>query len=468
MNAVTLIRNALATRQAWFKKFSDPRKDIESECGHPESIDTADYCLAFERGDLAGRIVALYPEECWSDDPVVYETEDENLTTFEKAWDELQKKYQIYSYLQRADILSGIGRFGILLIGVNDGKKLEEPLEGINERGEINPGAEARQLIYLRPFEERLVNILSMQNDLSNPRYGQPLYYSITFEEETPSTAAAASGMATTLLNQRVHWSRVIHLADNRTNSDVYGLPRMKRVFNRLLDLKKVSGGAGEMFWKGGFPGLSIESVPTDGDVELDTDATKEQMEAYMDGLQRYIATVGMSVKSLAIQIADPRPHAEIQIRLIAMAMGVPWRILMGVEVGQLASEQDMRVWNQRLQRRRDKYIDPFILLPFINRLIAIGALPAPDSGIKIHWPDLNTPSLTDRAAIAEKQTSALEKYVRSGVDAVIPPFHFLTLVLGMNENEAKAIIKASSGVSELSPPDPVQTGGTPTPTPRA
>jgi hypothetical protein len=447
------INNAMTMRAAWLRRLTDTRKNIESECGHPSEVSIEDNTLAFKRGDMAARIISLYPEECWGNDPVVYETEDQKETEFEKAWTGLQERLRIFYFLHRADVLSGIGRFGVLLLGLNDGKPMSEPVEGLDEMGESTQVPTDLKLLFVRPFDESLIQVRTLQTDSSNPRFGQPTKYSIQFSDEAMEGSTLSS-------SQTVHWSRIIHLADNRTNSEVYGCPRLERIYNRILDLKKIAGGAGEMFWKGGFPGLSVEAVPVEGEVELDEKATKEQMEAYMDGLQRYIATTGMTVKSLAIQIADPRPHMEIQVRLIAMAIGVPWRILMGVEVGQLASEQDIRVWNRRLQRRCVEYINPFIVRPFVDRLIAFGILPKP-AQVKISWPDFNSPTDQDKAAVAEKQTNALAKYVQGGVDTMLPPFHYLTLVLGMTDEEAQAIIDASEkqmaqtdGVSLFAPPD--------------
>jgi len=211
------------------------------------------------------------------------------------------------------------------------------------------------------------------------------------------------------------------------------------------------------MFWKGGFPGISLESQNMgEEEIEFDKEATKEQIESYMNGLQRYIATIGMSAKSLSVQVADPSPHVDLQLKLIAVAMGVPWRVFVGSEAAQLASEQDTRAWNARITRRRNEYVNPFILRPFCDRLIAAGVLPAPGESYEIDWPDLNSPSDLDRASIAERQSNALAKYVQGGVDVLMPPFHYLTLVLGMSDEEANSIIEAAGdNLMQVDTPSP-------------
>jgi hypothetical protein len=431
-----LVQNLLLTRTAWLRKLLDPRRDISAECGHPESITTADYSDLFERGDIARRVVSLLPEECWIEPPLVLETEDQEETQFEKAWKELETELRIWACLQRIDILSGIGQFGVLLLGFDDGLELNLPVEGTG-----------RKLIYLRPFEERLVTIASLEGDTSNPRYGLPTLYNIQFSDTALQTASAQTSKSVS-----VHHSRIIHVADNRTNSEIYGTPRMKWVFNRLLDLRKIVGGSGEMFWKGGFPGLSLEATNPDGDVTFDKEATQEQLEKYMNGLQRYIALVGMQAKSLSPQVADPAPHVEVQLKLIAVAMGVPWRILVGSEAAQLASSQDTRAWNKRVDRRRTGYIDSFIIRPLIDRLMEFGALPEVED-YNIQWSDLNTPSNEEKATVSEKKTNAITKYVQAGADVLIPPFHFLTLVLGMDDEEAQSVVdEVGDRLMELEP----------------
>jgi hypothetical protein len=439
-NLAKQILNTFTSRQAWLQKLLDPRKDLDAECGYPAVLTTADFSQLYKRGDLASRVVSVIPEETWSDDPEIYETEDPEETEFETAWKELNGRMSLLSYLQRADVLSGIGRFGVILLGLDDGLPLNIPVDGIDEAGEKTTVQE-RELLYVRPLDESLVTIGALQGDSANPRYGLPTSYQIQFADTSSEDTTS-----TQLVD--VHWTRIIHLADNRTNSEIYGIPRMEKVFNRLLDLRKIAGGSGEMFWKGGFPGYSLETVAgKDGEeIELDIPATKKQMEDYMSGLQRYIATVGLQVKSLTVNIADPGPHINVQLQLIGATLGVPWRVLMGSEQAQLASGQDARTWNKRLNRRRQDYVSPFIVRPFIRRLIAIGVLPelAVENTLCVDWKDLNSPSDTEKADVSEKQTNALAKYVQGGVDALMPPFLYLTLILGMSDEEAQAVVDAS------------------------
>src|SRR3990167_332155 len=133
------------------------------------------------------------------------------------------------------------------------------------------------------------------------------------------------------------------------------------------------------MYWRGALNGLSFETHPQlGGDVETDDDAFKDMLENYRNGLQRDIKTVGYTVKSLAPTVSDPTPFIDGQITAICIKLGMPQRIFMGSERGELASTQDDSSWNDRLKHRQEMYVTPCIIIPFIDRMIATGVLPKP------------------------------------------------------------------------------------------
>lgn len=442
-------KNLLMERSLLLRRWLEPTRDVDAECGHPVEITIEDYKKAFDRGDLASRVVSVWPDECWSEDPKIFEQEEEQKTKFELAWEELEKRLKMLSMMQRADVMSGVGRFGLILLGFDDGKRLDQPIT-LQEEGSEGAQGEVK-LVYIRVFDESFIEIDSYETDTKNPRYGQPVIYNLTLGETTNEATGKASLVQT---RQKVHWTRVVHLTDNRTSSEVFGEPRLKKVWNRVLDVKKIAGGSGEMFWKGGFPGLSLETHPSDVPIEIDTEATKKQIDAYQNGLQRYLTLTGMQAKSLTTQVADPTQHVDVQIRLISMTLGIPWRVFLGSEAAQLASEQDTRAWNRRLTRRRNKYLTPFLIMPVIDRLIQAGVLPRPKQVI-VEWPSLNTLTDKEEAEVAKAKTEALSKYILVGGNSLIPPFFFLTLVMGFTHEEAVAILDEVGDDPDLTPPAP-------------
>lgn len=455
-----LVGNAAMSRASLMRASLDPKKSIDDECGYPttQDITAKTYRELYDRESIATRVVQVLPKETWQAQPSVFETEDlDQVTEFEKMWGELGKGLRgeswyvgeqgslVWEYLKRVDELSGIGSYGVLLLGVDDGKELSEQVE---------PGT-GRKLLFLRAFDESLAQITRYETDVNNPRFGQPTQYSLSFADHEN---AGQGAFGTPLITKQVHWTRVIHVADNLGSSEILGVPRMRPVFNRLLDLRKLYGGSAEMYWRGAFPGLSIETDPKMGsDVELDMSSVKDALEQYMNGLQRYLALTGVSAKSLAPQVVDPSQQIDVQLTAICILIAVPKRIFVGSERGELASSQDKGAWNDRLQDRQNIYVTPRIIVPFVDRLIMVGVLPQPKE-YSVVWGDIGSLSEDEQATIAVKRTEAMAKYVQGSVEALMPPMDYLTRVQGMTNGEAEAVIEAAmNAVSILPEPEELE-----------
>lgn len=428
-------QNATTIRRQTIAALLNPGLDIDYECRYPTSITISDYKRMFKREGLAARVVSVYPEESWSLPPTIFEDEESKETPFETAWKDLQRERNVYQYLQRADIVSGIGEYGLLLLGINDGKTLDKPVTGLNSKGE-KVGNPQHKLLYLKPFDQSVLTIDRKENDLANPRYGLPLLYNIKFEDPTKTNTAR---------DIKVHWSRVLHLADGRLSSDVLGTPRMLNVYNRLLDVRKITSGSGEMFWRGGYPGMNFEIDPAvasqwDADAK---DSFQEEIKDYADGMQRYLALAGVKAHSLAPQISDPRGHIEVQVGQIALALGVPMRVFLGSEEGKLASGQDAKAWHKRVAKRRVEYVMPMIIREFIDRMIIFGILPMPKK-YEARWPDLEAPSDLDKVKVALTVTEAFAKYVAGEVDTLMGPKEYLMTVHGLTEAQAAIVEKGA------------------------
>lgn len=685
-----LADNTAAASRQFLRAVEDPRRDIDAECGYPpmETAVTLElYRQFYDRHAIAARVVEVMPKESWQVSPTVYENEDANvITKFEEDWDELGSALDpeaswygdetgsaVWEYLLRADIMTRIGHFGIILIGIDDGKNLSEPVDGImtmntkgvtlvngkpvskaklaqavkeargpdgkrkvkvvnnvkvkeiasrmpdsfmqeseekailslheqttriwnptggekkkgayDERhGEIpalnamekqavarmrnqreavlnevaatqaearsilrkmvtnaaavdddfivtneeilkqainarqakaqttgvagagvgsfgvpaktppigaaitgtdiqyapmysstlgsgqtgmgmppaalsgtdqqyfgiqfgpsevpvkKKGAKKNKLVFIRPFDESLVQIVRYEWNVFNPRFGMPIMYRVTLNDPRELHSGIGLPMATVF----VHWTRVIHLTDERRSSQIFGIPSMRPVINNLIDLRKIYGADAEAYWKNAFMKISLETHPQlGGDVIVDDEALRNMMEDTFNSSQHWFRTSGMTAKSLAPVVVSPREHVDVQIEAICIKIAVPQRVFQGSERGQLASTQDDSQWNDVCRARENFHCTPRIICPFINRLIAIGVLSMPESYI-VEWPDLD--SLTDdqKAGILQKRTMAFAQYVSGGVESLLPPLDYLVREAGYTEEEAREILEAA------------------------
>lgn len=450
----SLVANAVYQRGAWFNNLMDSRRDVAKECGYPDVITPEEYWQMFKRFGVATRVVEVEVNESWKNSPSVYETDDsEENTAFEEAWNQLgsqlhtEKSYhneetgnRVWEILKKADVLSGIGQYGVILLGVDDGKPLSEPAEMKGKGG--------RRVTYIRAFPQKLAAVTSFETDMGDPRFGQPKTYLITFNDYRDASAGGATGLTTA--SAAVHWTRIVHVADNTTTAEWAGAPRMESVFNTLRDIFKVAAAAPEGYWKSCFTGLSLETVPQlGGDVEIDRQKIKEMVDDYQQGLNRSLTLMGMTAKTLAPSVIDSTPFVNNLINLVCITKGIPNRIFMGSERGELASGQDDSTWNDRLTTRRHFYLTPRLIVSFIDRLINLGVLPAPKQGYKVTWEDLATQTDAEKGDVAGKVTTALSQYVSGGLSAIMVPMDFLTKVLWFTQSEAEEIVAASQAQAE-------------------
>lgn len=475
--------NIMSMRREALTKLLDPRRDLGDECGYPKYISAEQYQEMYERDPIGKRVCEAMVEESWVVSPEIYEDEDvETVKPFEQAWKDLSKQplrgepswFQdekgciILDYLRRGSLQARIGHYSVLLIGLDDGANLRDPVKGIIETNSASSHiyrdgegkvekvevesvegiygltinateTKGRKLLFLRVFPEYLAVISQFEVNPSSPRFGQPTMYSITFNDprEAPNT-----GIGLNMVTYDVHWTRVVHYVGPLASSEIFSVPEMKAPFNRLMDLQKLYGGSAEMFWKGAFFGLSLESNPALGpNPVIDLDKSKNQMEKYFNGLQRYLALVGMTAKVLAPQVADPTNHINIQLEAITIEKGMPMRIFKGSERGELSSEQDAVKWDRRVEKNQNNHETTHIIVPTVDRFIMLGVLPTP-KGYSVFWPSIDSRSAKEKAEIIYIHTQALALYTTSGAEAVMSLQDYYVNIWGKTEEEAKMLVE--------------------------
>lgn len=445
------VTNATTLRSNSGSSSFDRRRDIPVECGFPDEQEMTPERLRkwYQNDALAARVVEVWPKECWKEAPEVYESEDAKINTpFEKAIDKLGRSlissepgfYKegamnvINDYLQRADIASRINRYSVILLGIADGKDLSEPIEA-----KTSSTGNADALKYLRVFDESLATISAREMDKTNPRFGQPTTYNITFDSPDDMGVMGSVG---TQLTSDVHWTRVVHIVDNPFYNDFLGYSAIKEVAYDLLTCQKSRWGSGEMFWNGASPKLSFETHPQlGGDVIINKSRMKDEIEKALRGTQQWWTIAGMTAKSIAPVAVDPKPFNDIGIQSMCIRMGVPVPIFIGYEVGENAGTMNTVEWNKRVKGRQDSNLIPRKVCPFYNRLINIGILPIPYQGYKCEWQESTSNSAKDKAQLQNLKINMVVAYIKNGLSQLIPPVEFMVRFLEMTEEEAIMIL---------------------------
>ena len=387
------------------KQFSGDR-DYYTTLGYPKELEFEHFLAKYMREDIAARIIDFPAEETWGDGVTVLDgTEKEAVddSPFSTEFAAMAERLRLPHYCERVDKMAGVGHYGALLIGVAGGAPLSAPGERLNSAADV---------LYLRPYAEINADIHSLVNDATNERYGLPELYNITM-------MAGLKGNGTT--TAQVHWSRIIHVAEGLLDNEVYGIPRLQRVYNRLDDLMKSVGGSAEATWKLMRKGGIFKLDPDARLSESEETAFEEQIDEMDHGLRRYLQLRGIDYQDLGSEVVDPTGNVDLILSLISGATGIPKRILIGSERGELASSQDEKNWAKRVAKRQRNWADPVILRPLIDRLIRWGALPSPSTG-RYHakwWPLAETTAL-EQMELAQGFSQVVERMSQPGVEQVV------------------------------------------------
>lgn len=373
------------------------RRDLYDILGYQRQLTFEDYRSRYYRDGIAKRIVEAYPMATWRGGVELFEDEDPKKdTAFEKAWKELEQKFGIWQKLQAVDILAGLSTYAVLLIGA-PGETLAEPL----------PKGKPSDLLYFQQFSggggpsgDNARNLSQAMNadctiaefdaDAKSPRFGEPLFYQLK-----------RTNLSSPMLQSKVHWTRVLHVAEGCLEDNVYGTPTLENVWNLLDDLAKVTGGGAEAFWLRANAGLHLDvdktmqlaAAPAAATAtspaamtQAQIDKLKDDAEDYANQMTRMLRTRGVTVTQLGSDVANFGQSADAILKQIGGSKGIPTRILTGSEMGTLASEQDAANFDSQVQDRRTGYAGPCIVRRLVDRLIEFNYLPTPEQ-YEIGWP---------------------------------------------------------------------------------
>lgn len=451
----------LGTVADWFlSRTFGGKRDLYEVLGYERELTYAHYLARYGRDDIAGRIVDIPAEATWEMIPRLTEDRKEKSeTALSRKFERLADQLKLRQKLETLDVLAGIGRYAVGLIGFRDGRALKDPV------GEVK-GPE--DVLYLSLFSE--VNAWPSDIDLDpkSPGFGSPSHWEIDLARGQSADSAdqalrkmlAGAGLfsRSTGKTEKVHVSRLIHVAEGTLEDGLYGRPRLRRVWNRLDDLAKVTGGAAETFWMVANRGLQFD---IDKELSLtpeDEDALEEQIEKYRHGGVREFKTRGVTIKGLnelGAGNVNPKPSFSVIAALICGSCDIPYRMLFGTERGQGTNAQDQNQWLEHVAVRRKKFASENVLSPFIEKVVAAGALPQLALESQLVWPSPHGDM--HQAEVADVITRACKNLAAAGERAAITTGELRERWLGLPAERPEEQIEPPE-------PQPATAGGGATP----
>ena len=401
-------------------------KDLDAILGYKEVLTFEDYWIKYQRNEIGAAVIDRISDTSFRGGFDITQGEDDDETEFERDWAAINTEHDFMDVFERADVLGLVGRYAGILLGFNDVTSANDNTKPVSGKVE---------LIFMKALSETSMEIATVNKDSADPRYGLPELYKVKIpaaESISPTTYVED----TAFIELTVHWTRVIHVAYKRTENEVFGTPALKSVYNRLEDLEKLVGGAAEMFWRGARPGY--QGI-LDENTQITDDGQKriaKEVEKFEKDFTRLFINKGIELKALAPQVEDPTGHYNMLIEGICAAKGIPKRVLMGSERGELASSQDRSTWFETIDSRRVREPEKRMIRPLITRLVDVGILPYPgDDDYNVEWADLASESMKDKVDIAAVLAKGLKDYLDSGADELMPVNIFFSR-LGFTEQE--------------------------------
>lgn len=339
----------------------DGNRNFYTVFGYATTLTSQMMYQKYRRQDVAKTIVNAPADALWTHPPVVKADE-----AFNTAWAALQGRFDVWDVLNRADKMTGFGRFSLINIGTKSGEGVE-------------------RLLYMQPYSEMGVTVKEFDEKTSSPRFGMPTMYTIKPSETGKDSTNIKKTLSTKEFD--LSWKNAVHIADGIVEDNIYGAPRLECCYNLLDDLIKIAGGSAETYWLTANRGMQLN---IDKDMDLDNEdaeALAEEVDEYHHNLRRVLRTRGVEIKELGNKVADVSTTFQTTMALLSAAARIPQRILVGSEAGQLASEQDRANWAERVVERRKNFAEPHALTPLVAKLVQLKILPEP-TGLQYIWPE--------------------------------------------------------------------------------
>jgi uncharacterized protein len=377
--------------------YADSLHDIYRDYGYPLELSFYNFWNMYRRGGIAGAIVEQRPNVCWVSPPIIKASD-----IFLNELQVLIKNKKLWKRLKSADKKQRVGQYGALFIRVKDGLSLDQPVGKLNGPGSIES---------IIPLYEGQLIPFDFYRDPKSADYGKPSMYQYrggSVGDRNPNVSDTFN----------IHPSRVIIISENADDS-IYGISSLERPYNSLLDLRKITGGSAEGFYRNASQSL-VFSAKDDSQMitgqELLDEFDKNVQDFIENRMRKYLYAPGVETTQINSSLTSPKEHFFASLYDVSAADGTPATILIGQQTGRLASDEDQVYFNVLNQSRRENFLTECVE-DAINWFIKNNVLP--NEEFVVEWDDLLSVSDDQKAKIADILSGINEKQFRSGGEAV-------------------------------------------------
>lgn len=391
---------------------ADRKRQIWDQAGYPELVLPEMLWSMSRRSGIARGIINLKAGETWQDDPIIYDGDEDperrknNPTEFEIAIDKWSKKWNLWERLSGADKRQMVMRYSGLIIFAREPEVADstKPLQQL-------AGPEA--VTKIMPVFETEIEVNEAIQDQNSPDYGQPKHFHFRSE--------VVGSRNTWIENDFIlHPSRVVTFAEGADDESIYGISEFESYYNALLDIEKIRMSGGEGFYKNASQKISINLDPTltQGLSEKQQQDFDDNIDDFNQDMNKALVLAGAEAKSLQASMSDPKEYAQLAYNEVASGSGLPLTIIIGMQTGRLASDEDQTQKKVIIATRQKKWATPMIL-KMLDHLIKHNALPKPENDLTVCWPDISEPSFKDKVETTKLMMETNEKAVKAQQDPV-------------------------------------------------
>lgn len=352
------------------------KRDLDSIYGYTTGGRSyQDYYERYRYTGYGNRIVSAPARSCWRDGAVIKsQSEDGQLVLEEEI--QILSRGGMFRVLEQADVLNRIGEFSVMLVGLPGDGELTEPLMNASVKGDLSG-------VYFSAFAQSAVAVTQYDQNMSSPRYGLPVMYTITPNSSDAKTSSSSTDVREP---ENVHWSRVVRIAEGSLDNSLVGVSSLDPVFNRIDDLNKATGGAAEAFYRNCMQKFGIKIDKDTKYTAADIASLNTAMQEFTNEQKQFIMTQGGETKALPVQIGSPKDSISVAVDELCAATGIPRRILTGEGGGQLKGTEDKASYNQLISDRQQQICAP-ALFEVLEILDVAGLLELRDEYV-IEWPN--------------------------------------------------------------------------------